>query len=317
MNEYPKVALGTWSWGSGFAGGDQVFGNHLDADSLEPVFEAAIASGLILWDTAAVYGMGTSESLLGRFVRRTPRQQLLLSTKFTPQIADLQALDPVADMLAQSCQRLGTDHVDMYWIHNPTQVNHWTLHLVPLLRSGKVKRVGVSNHNLAEIQRVNDTLAESGFSISAVQNHYSLLYRSSEQAGILDYCRHHGITFFAYMVLEQGALSGKYNARHPLPEGSGRAATYNRVLPQLETLTDAMRDIGAGQRATVAQVAIAWAIAKGTLPLVGVTKVAHVLDAAAATRLTLSAGDIDTLERLAAEANVDTRGAWERTMHHT
>lgn len=314
MKEFPKVALGTWSWGSGFAGGDQVFGNHLDAESLGPVFDAALANGLPLWDTAAVYGMGTSEALLGRFVRRTSREQLLLSTKFTPQIADPQALDPVADMLAQSCQRLGTDHIDIYWIHNPTQLNHWTRHLVPLLQAGKVKRVGVSNHNLAEIRQVNDTLAEYGFAISAVQNHYSLLYRSSEQAGILDYCCRHGITFFAYMVLEQGALAGKYNARHPLPAGSGRAATYNQVLPQLEALTDAMRDMGAGQQATVAQVAIAWAIAKGTLPLVGVTKVAHVQDALAATRITLSAENMATLERLAAEAHVDTRGAWERPM---
>lgn len=72
--------------------------------------------------------------------------------------------------------------------------------LIPLLQSGKVKRVGVSNHNLAQIRRANEILNASGYSLSAVQNHYSLLYRASEEAGILDYCRQNNITFFAYMV---------------------------------------------------------------------------------------------------------------------
>lgn len=314
MSNLPKIALGTWSWGSGFAGGDQVFGNNLDAAALKPVFDTATAAGLNLWDTAAVYGMGSSEAMLGGFVRQLPRADVVLSTKFTPQIANAQSANPVADMLAQSCERLGVDVIDIYWIHNPTQVNYWTKFLVPLLRAGKIKRVGVSNHNLAEIKMVNRSLAQEGYTISAVQNHYSLLYRSSEQAGILDYCKQNGITFFAYMVLEQGALSGKYGVGHPLPEGSGRAATYNPVLRQLEKLTDAMREIGRGKSASVAQVAIAWAIAKGTLPVIGVTKVEQVQDAAAATRLTLTAQEAQTIEALAAQAGVDTRGAWESPM---
>lgn len=69
-----------------------------------------------------------------------------------------------------------------------------------------MKNVGVSNHNLSEIKRANEILGEQGFRISAVQNHFSLLNRSSESSGILDYCRENDITFFAYMVLEQGAL---------------------------------------------------------------------------------------------------------------
>ena len=140
-------------------------------------------------------------------------------------------------------------------------------------------------------------------------------YRSSEQAGILDYCRTQGISFFAYLVLEQGALSGKYSVDHPLPAGSARAATYNPVLPQLEVLTRAMREIGQRQSASVAQVAIAWAIAKGTLPIIGVTQVAQVKDAAAALRLQLSAQEIHALDLLSTQAGVDTRGAWERAMH--
>ncbi|EOT8361558.1 aldo/keto reductase [Escherichia coli] len=151
-------------------------------------------------------------------------------------------------------------------------------------------------------------------SLSAVQNHYSLLYRASEEAGILDYCRQNNITFFAYMVLEQGALSGRYDSNHPMPAGSGRAESYNAVLPQIERLTAAMKKMGAERNASVAQIAIAWAIAKGTLPLVGATKVHHVLDAACASDIQLRDEEIILLEQLAAETRVDTRGAWEKPM---
>ena len=111
-----------------------------------------------------------------------------------------------------------------------------------------------------------------------MQNHYGLLYRSSEKAGILEYCREKGLEFFVYMVLEQGALSGRYDTGHPLPEGSQRAVTYNPVLAKLEKLIAAMRGIGRKYGASVSQVAIAWAACKGTIPLVGVTKLAHVLE---------------------------------------
>ncbi|UOO81075.1 aldo/keto reductase [Uruburuella testudinis] len=314
MDNLPKIALGTWSWGAGFAGGDQVFGNHLSDEQMQQVFDTAMQQGLNLWDTAAVYGMGTSETALGAQTRRYAREDLLLSTKFTPNIADTASATPVADMLAASCERLGTDYIDVYWVHNPTAVNTWTEQFIPLLKSGKIKRFGVSNHNLEQIRLVNDTLAQADCKISAVQNHYSLLYRASEQAGILDYCQANGITFFAYMVLEQGALSGRYNRQNPLPEGSGRAATYNPILPQLETLTDAMHEIGSRHNASAAQIAIAWAIAKGTLPLIGATKPHHVSDAAAAAQISLSAEEMSVLETLAADAGVDTKGAWEQTM---
>ena len=65
MKKLPKLALGAWSWGSGIAGGDLVFGNHLDENDLKPVFDAALQTGLNLWDTATVYGMGASEDILG------------------------------------------------------------------------------------------------------------------------------------------------------------------------------------------------------------------------------------------------------------
>lgn len=310
--KFPPIALGTWSWGVGAAGGDEVFGNHLDAADLKPVFEAAMKAGLNLWDTAVVYGMGDSERVLGSFTKDCSGE-VILSTKFTPQIAS-GATDPVAEMCQGSLERLGAERIDIYWIHNPADVERWTPCLIPLVKSGKVKRVGVSNHNLAQIKRAEEILSQEGIHISAVQNHFSLLYRSSERAGILDYCKEHNITFFSYMVLEQGALSGKYGTKHPLPEGSQRAATYNPILAQLEALTGLMAQIGQAYGVSVAQVAIAWAIAKGTVPIIGVTKPHHVEDAAKAALVRLTAEEIARLEAAAAQAGVDTRGSWENPM---
>lgn len=313
QNKYPKIALGTWSWGAGAVGGDQVFGNYLSATDLKAVYKKAMDAGLNLWDTATVYGMGASEDIVGELSKDYPREKTILSTKFTPQIEN-GTPSAMSDMLEASCKRLNTDYIDIYWIHNPMDVEKYTPMLIPLLKSGKVKSVGVSNHNLNEIKRAEEILSAEGFHVSAIQNHFSLLYRSSEDAGILDYCKQNGITFFAYMVLEQGALSGKYDVSHPLPEGSGRAFTYNSQLPLIEKLVDVMREIGKKHYASVAQIAIAWAIAKQTLPIIGVTKVEQVDEAVSAAQIVLSAEEMRIIESTASESGANTRGSWEKPM---
>lgn len=309
----PRVALGAWSWGSGMAGGDQVFGNHFSEAELKPVFEAAMQHGLNLWDTAAVYGEGSSERILGDFIKELPREDVIISTKFTPQIAS-DSPDAMQEMLDGSKARLHTDIIDLYWIHNPFDVEKWTPKLIPLAKSGQIRSIGLSNHNLSELKRANVILAAQGLKVSAVQNHFSLLHRSSERAGILEYCKENGITFYSYMVLEQGALSGLYDQAHPFPEGSARAASYNHALPELESLINEMKGIAATHEATVAQVATAWAIAKGTLPIIGVTKVRHVEDAAKAATLELSQNEIRRMEDLAEKTPVKTLREWEKDM---
>lgn len=309
----PRVALGAWSWGTGMAGGDQVFGNHLSEEELKPVFDAAMRCGLNLWDTAAVYGEGSSERILGHFIKDVPREQLIISTKFTPQIAG-DSPAAMQEMLNGSKARLHTDSIDVYWIHNPFDVEKWTPKLIPLAQSGQIQSIGVSNHNLTELKRAEEILGAEGLKISAVQNHYSLLHRSSERAGILDYCKQKGITFHSYMVLEQGALSGNYDRTHPFPEGSARAASYNNSLPELEALIKEMRSIAVAHDATVAQIATAWAIAKGTLPIIGVTKVKHVEDAAKAAKIDLTPHEILRLEELGEKTKVTTLREWEKEM---
>lgn len=310
---FPAIALGAWSWGAGAAGGDQVFGNHFFEKDLKPVFDRAMSLGLNLWDTAAVYGEGTSERILGNFIKDIDRNSVIISTKFTPQIAE-NVPNAMQKMLDGSKKRLYTDVIDVYWIHNPMDVEKWTPELISLAKSGQIKSIGVSNHNLSQIKRANEILSAEGLKVSAVQNHYSLLHRSSERAGILDYCKQNGISFYAYMVLEQGALSGKYDSAHPFPEGSGRAEAYNPVLKEIGGLVAALRTVGERHGISPAQTAVAWAVSKGTLPIIGVTKVNQVDEAAQAANIRLTPEEIQTLETFGDKAGVHTLREWEKDM---
>ena len=305
----PKIALGAWAWGN-----DGTFGGNLTSEELRPVFDTAMKAGLNLWDTAYAYGMGASEKVLGEFLRTLPREDYLISDKFTPQCADPNAENAVTELYEISAKLLGTDEMDLYWIHNPVGAPEWTKKLIPLAKTGKIGRIGLSNHNLAELKEAAGILEAEGLKISAVQNHYSLLNRSSETSGILDYCKENGITFFSYMVLEQGALTGKYDTAHPFPEDSDRGKVYNPMLPQLEKLNAGLKEIADRHGVAPAQIPVAWAIAKGTLPIIGVTNVYQVEDAAKAAALELTSEEIETIERLAGETSLNVIRYWEKEM---
>ena len=310
MKRLPKIALGAWAWGN-----DGTFGGELSSETLRPIFDTAMKNGLNLWDTAYAYGMGTSEKVLAGFVRELPRDAYLISDKFTPQCADGSSPNAMSDMIGMQLELMGLDSFDIYWIHNVWDAPKWTQELAKYYEGKEnVPLLGVSNHNLAEIKQADEILKSHGLKLSAVQNHYSLINRSSEKSGILDYCRENDITFFSYMVLEQGALSGKYNKENPLPEESDRGKKYNPVLPQLEALTNEMTAIGQRYGASCSQIGIAWAIAKGTLPIIGATKERHVVEAAEAAKIKLTAEEMIRLEKLADATGIDTRGGWEHSM---
>lgn len=116
------------------------------------------------------------------------------------------------------------------------------------------------------------------------------------------------------MVLEQGALTGYFSPANPLPADSDRGRKYNPVLDRLQTLTDEMKAIGEKYGALCSQIGIAWAIAKDTMPIVGATKERHVVEAAAAADIALTAEEVARLETLADAIGIDTRGDGEHTM---
>lgn len=130
----------------------------------------------------------------------------------------------------------------------------------------------------------------------------------------MDYCKENDITFFAYMVLEQGALSGKYDPDHPMPEGSARAETYNPVLDKLSVLNGELQKLADKYNVGPAQIPVAWAVAKGTLPIIGVTREDQVLDAAKAAGVHLTEAEIAELEKVADSLELNVIRFWEKEM---
>ena len=310
MKTLPKIALGAWAWGN-----DGTFGNNFTADSLRPIFDTAMKNGLNLWDTAYAYGMGTSEKVLAGFIKDLPRESVIVSDKFTPQCADASSPTAMKDMIEMQLDLMKLDRFDIYWIHNVWNAPDWTEELAKYFEGkDNVPLLGVSNHNLAEIKQANEILKAHGLKLSAVQNHYSLINRSSEDSGILEYCKENDIYFFAYMVLEQGALSGKYDTAHPMPEGSARAQTYNPVLDKLEILNAELKKLAEKYNVGTAQIPVAWAIAKGTLPIIGVTKENQVEDAVKACNVALTADEVTELERVADSLELNVIRMWEKEM---
>ena len=305
----PKIAMGAWAWGDK----DGYFGNTMTEDDFFPIFEASLKNGLNLWDTATAYSNGESEKILGHFVNKVGREKVIISTKFTPQMAAMYH-DSVEEMCDASLERMGVDYFDIYWIHNPINAPEYTKQLIPLLKSGKVKSVGVSNHNLAQIKEAQEILSAEGFKVSAVQNHFSLMNRSSVDSGILDYCKENDIVFYGYMTLEQGALSGKYDRNHPFAEGTARAQVFNPLLDKIEVIIAKMKNIADAHGVSVAQIGTAYAIAKGILPILGVTKMYQVEEAVKTVEIVLTDEEVASLEAAADRSGVESVQFWESKM---
>ena len=293
----PKIALGAWAWGN-----DGTFGNDLTEEELRPVFDAGQKAGLNLWDTAFVYGMGKSEQVLGKFLRTVPRESYLISTKFTPQCADMSAKNPVTAMYEGSAERLGTKFIDYFWIHNPVGAPEWTRKLIPLAKSGNIG-------SLTRQQRFSRLkgLKSRRFRIITAS--------STDRRNIPGFSNGAGKT--ARYSSHTWCLSRAHCPGNtaPLTRSQKKAQevkVYNPVMPQLDALNSAMKEIADAHG--VAQLPVAWAIAKGTLPILGVTKVKHVEDAVKAAGLVLSDGEIRELEALADKANINTVRIWEKEM---
>ena len=140
MNTLPKIALGAWAWGN-----DGTFGGSLTADMLRPIFDAGMARGLNLWDTAYAYGMGTSEKVLASFLKGLPRESYLVSDKFTPQCANGKPT-AMADMIEMQLRLMDLDRFDIYWIHNVWGAPHWTEEVAKYFEGREnAPMIGVSN----------------------------------------------------------------------------------------------------------------------------------------------------------------------------
>lgn len=301
-----EVMIGTWAWGPGFNGSKQVFGNNYDEEILRETFERAVNLGLTRWDTAAVYGMGSCEKLLGKFING--RDGIFISTKFFPDKKFRKGA--LEKSFHESMTRLNLKSADLFWIHKPNNLTKNLQEAVPLLQDGRIRSIGISNVSLKDIRTAEDILSREGLSLGAVQNHFSLL--RNDQQPLIDYCNSKGITYYAYMVLEQGALAGRYNATCPFPLLSMRRLAFPKSkFRKIESLLKLMEQTALKYNIDKSQIPVLWVIAKGAVPIIGITKPVYAERLAEALQVDLTPEEIEQLTSEAAATGIRQQGSWE------
>lgn len=301
-----EVMIGTWAWGPGFNGSKQVFGNNYDEEILRETFEGAVNLGLTRWDTAAVYGMGSCEKLLGKFING--RDGIFISTKFFPDKKFREGA--LEKSFHESMTRLNLKSADLFWIHKPYNLTKNLQEAVPLLQDGRIRSIGISNVSLKDIRTAEDILSREGLSLGAVQNHFSLL--RNDQQPLIDYCNSKGITYYAYMVLEQGALAGRYNVTCPFPLLSMRRLAFPKSkFRKIESLLKLMEQTALKYNIDKSQIPVLWVIAKGAVPIIGITKPVYAERLAEALQVDLTSEEIEQLTSEAAATGIRQQGSWE------
>lgn len=304
----PACMIGTWAWGSGMNGSKIVYGKKYDKGVLQATFSQAAKNGFVFWDTAEVYGMGNSEKLLGEFIKGN--DNIIMSTKFLPSAKYKEG--SMQKSLDKSVSRLGITSPDIYWLHNSNNYEKNLKEITGLQKLGKIKNIGVSNFRYDQIINASKILQQAELKLAAVQNHFSLLHYTDEQKSILNWCNKNDAIYFSYMVLEQGALSGKYDAKNKFPMLSNRNLTFGKKkFVQINPLIELIRNLGQKYSVDSSQVAIIWAISKGTVPIVGLTNPNHVQKLVEGVKVTLSDEDITLLEKTAKETNLVVQCRWE------
>ena len=308
-SKMPPCMIGTWAWGNGGNGSRMVFGKTYDVNSLKETFNLAVQNGFVFWDTAEVYGMGNSEKLLGEFIKDS-KEQILLSTKYFPGKKYEQG--KIAQALQNSVSRLQIDAPDIYWLHNSNHYKENMEECILLLKQNKIKSIGLSNFRYSEIVEAFEIANRAGLKISGIQNHFSLLHYTDEQKKIVEWCDHNDVIYFAYMVLEQGALSGKYDYKNHFPLFSTRNFFFGKSkFRKINSLIELIRELGKKYNVDPSQIPIAWAINKNVVPIVGLTSPSHVTSLAEGVSIKLSDQDIEVLEQTAKETNIIYNCSWE------
>lgn len=301
-----EICIGTWAWGEGKNGSKMIFGKSYSQSKLEETFNKAYDAGYKTWDTAEVYGMGSSEKLLKNLIAG---KGIFLSTKHAPQKKYEQG--EVKKSLDSSLERLGREYVDLYWLHSPLNIEHNMSEMAECAKEGKIKNIGLSNGNIEQIKLAQNVLDKYGMKLYAVQNHYSLLSMEREE-DILSYCKEQGINFWGYMILEQGALSGHYDANHHFPLFSMRGLSFGKSkFNKIEQLIYYEQELAAQSKIDPSQIPVLWARAKGVTPIVGITKPSYVDSMTAAQHVLLEDNEIDKLQLYARESGVKCKGIWE------
>jgi myo-inositol catabolism protein IolS len=291
--EISRIVCGGWQ------AGKDLWAGIRDDESIAAM-RAALDAGITTFDTAEDYGNGHSERILGQALGHC-RDQIVIATKVSWHHL---RREQIIEACERSLRNLGTDRIDLYQIHwpagtfgsEPVPLEESMAALVELRAQGKIRAIGVSNFDLAQLEEA----CRLG-PVDSLQPPYSLFWRVIE-ADLLVFCERAGIAVLAYSPLAQGLLTGRFRAGHAFAPGDNRAdnklfqgEAFQRALAAVE----ALRPIAARHGVTLAQLALAWVASReAAAAIAGVRSAAQAAENAAAGDVVLSAADLAAMDRI-------------------
>jgi len=301
-----RICLGMMSYGSKT---ERAW--HLTEADAQPLVKAAADGGVMFFDTADVYSGGVTEEMTGQLLSRLfrHRDDYVLATKVYypmgsgPNDGGLSRKHIMAAIDA-SLRRLGTEYVDLYQIHRwdyETPVEETMAALHDVVTAGKARYIGASAMFAWQFAKAQHTADRHGWTrFVSMQNHYNLMYREEERE-MIPQCLDQGVAVIPYSPLARGMLAGNRTRSGELTTTRSESDPLSQSQYDTEADFDVAAraaDAAAGRGVPPAQVALAWLLHKPavTAPIVGATRLGHIEDALAATRLVLSEEEISRLE---------------------
>jgi aryl-alcohol dehydrogenase-like predicted oxidoreductase len=299
-----------------FAGGGGLVGRAfplIPQDEKNAIVKAALDGGINWFDTAELYGAGVSEASLARALKTAGKrdQDVVVATKWWPLFRTARNIPRT---IRERIRFLDGYTIGLYMVHQPFGFSSPEAEMeamADLVETGRIRSVGVSNFDAAQMRRAHRRLQQRGLSLAANQVQYSLLDRSIERDGILEAAMELGVTIIAYTPLASGLLTGKY---HKDPGLLARKPWFWRArlqggVDKSRSLVLALEEIGLNYSATPAQVALNWVIHSHgdtivTIP--GATRVQQAEESAGAMSFKLSVDEMARLDELSRHPHIQT-----------
>ena len=291
--------------GLGCMGMSAFYGPSDEKDNLA-VIARAMELGLTFFDTAEIYGPFKNELLLAKAFAGK-RDKVLIATKVGSEVTDAGERlavngtpEYIRKAIDRSLRHLGTDYVDLYYLHRidpQVPIEESIGALAELVKAGKVRYIGVSEAAPATIRR-----AHKVHPLTALQTEYSLFERSPEHNEVLATVRELGIGFVAYSPLGRGFLSGQIKTVNDLDSNDFRRndprfsqENFDRNMQLVERI----REVAQRKGVTPSQIALAWVLAQGTVPIPGARRIKNLEENVASAAITLTAAELEAIEQAA------------------